>query len=169
MSRFAPSLLLCLVAAACTDSGLDFAPSVPRSDVTGCYLLDLGGASGPAREAPQPPRGLRLTENAFLPAEAPEREVARHRFDARAAREGFLVYPDTALRVAWWWESEADRRFGVGNRNTWAAFYVEAVVRGEEIEGDMHRFLYDDQGRPTQGPDAWSVPIRGRRESCAVL
>lgn len=149
-----------ILLAACAE----LAPEPPRTDVEGCYRLSLEEVE--TARAPGPPSGLELTDLPFLPDDASDAQVSRHRFDARTAREAFLVYPDTAYRVAWWWEDEYQRRFGVGNRNTAAAFYVDAIVRGDRLEGSMNRWRYDDQGQPLMSKDAYVWPLSGRRAPC---
>ena len=153
-----------LVAALPLAGCLEFTAEAPRGDVTGCYQLSVGG--GEATRAPAPPSGVRLSDGAFLASNARADLVDHYRFDARAAREAFFEYADTTFRVPWWWESESERRFGVGNHNRFAAFYIEGVVRGERFEGEMRRWQYDDAGQPVAGPSAWSAPVTGRRSAC---
>ena len=156
-------LLLGLSALACAE----LAPDPPRPDVMGCYRLDVpvrGAMEGPAA----PPAGLDLRDGDYLPAGASAAQARRHRFDARRAREAYFIYPDTAFRVAWWWESEDQRRLGVGNHNVAAAFFIVGVVRGERFEGEMRRWLYDGDV-PLAGPDAWTLPVSGRRDRCDAL
>jgi hypothetical protein len=138
----------------------EWTPEPPRPDVAGCYRITVDGPE--TVRAPSPPAALELTDRAFQPARA----SGWHRFDARAAQEAFLVYADTAYQVAWWWEAEDERRFGVGNNNQAAAFYVEAVVRGDRLEGEMRRWRYDSAGQPVPGPDSWTLPLSGRRVGC---
>lgn len=153
--------LAVLSAVACAE----ITPDPPRADVTGCYRLTLGDRE--AASAPAPPVGVELSDLGFLADGAPAWQIEHHRFDARRAREAFFVYPDTALRVAWWWESEDARRFGVGNNNQAAAFYIEGVVRGHRFEGELRRWLYDEEGRPAAGADSWTAPVSGVRAACS--
>jgi len=135
-----------------------------RSDVEGCYDLSIPGSE--EAPAPSPPGSVALTDDPYLPSDASRAELARHRFDASAAREAFFVYADTAYRVAWWWADERERRFGVGNLNTAAAFYIDAVVRGDRFEGELRRWRFDRDGQPVIGPDSWTAPVSGRRAVC---
>lgn len=141
---------------------VEFAPDPPRRDISGCYDLMPGSDE---RRVPEPPAALELTDEPYADGRS-EWELDFQRFDARSARRAFFVYPDTALGVAWWWESAEERRFGVGNKNQAAAFYIEGVVRGERLEGELLRWRYDDGGRPVEGPDSWQAPVSGRRVGC---
>ena len=156
------SVITSSLLAACAE----LTPEPPRRDVTGCYRIALEGAA--EARAPAPPHAVQLTERPFLERRPSDHDLAHHRFDVRAARTGYLVYADTAFHVAWWWDSEPDRRFGIGNHNRFAAFYIEAVVRGERLEGEMRRWLYGDGDEPVAGPDTWVVPLTGRRADCAA-
>lgn len=158
--REVAAVLALLVASACAE----LTPDPPRGDVTGCYRLTLPEPD--EVRAPAPPAGLELTDRALLAEDASAWQIEHHRFDARRAKEAFFVYPDTALRVAWWWEAEDERRFGVGNKNQAAAFYIDGVVRGDRFEGELRRWLYDEEGRPVEGLDSWTAPVTGRRAGC---
>lgn len=156
-------LVLALGATACqADVGVD----APTADVDGCYSIDVLGADGQFN-APLPPIGLRLTGQAFLAPDASDAQVERHRFDARAANEAHFVYADTTLAVAWWWDSPDQLRFGVGNNNVFAAFYIAGTVVGDRLEGEMRRWRYDDNGEPVMGDDAWTLPVTGEATGCA--
>lgn len=144
----------------------ELSPDPPRQDVAGCYRINLEGA-GESR-APAPPAGVELTDRPFLDRSPTEHDLSHHRFDARAAKTAYLLYADTAFHVAWWWESEPERRFGVGNHNRFAAFYIDAVVRGERLEGEMRRWRYGENDEPVAGPDTWVAPLTGRRTDCAA-
>ena len=131
------ALGLILIGVSC----VELSPVPARSDVDGCYDLSIPGSE----EAPasSPPGSVALSDDPYLPSGASRAELARHRFDASAAREAFFVYADTAYRVAWWWADERERRLGVGNLNTAAAFYIDAVVRGDRFEGELRRWRFD--------------------------
>lgn len=154
------AVLLCASTVACAEWAVEPA----RQDISGCYSITFPGSE--QSPAPAPPGGLELTDRAFLADDARPFQIEHHRFDARAAHEAFFVYPDTAFRVAWWWVSEDDRRFGVGNQNHAAAFYIVGTVSADRLEGEMRRWLYDDNGLPLAGPNSWTVPISGRRRGC---
>jgi hypothetical protein len=149
-----------LLAAGCAE----LSPEPPRGDVHGCYSLELAGTE--QERAPAPPLGIDLTDLPFVEGEVRQRTLDFHRFDALAAREAYLVYADTLHRVAWWWESEYERRLGVGNLNQAAAFYVRGVVRGDRFQGEFRRWRLDDQGRPVPGPETYTIPLVGRRAAC---
>jgi len=154
------ALGLGLLGVACAEWSLEPA----RSDVEGCYDLSiLGSEEAPA---PSPPRSVSLTNGSYLPPDASPAELGRYRFDASTAREAFFVYADTAYRVAWWWVDERAGRFGVGNLNTAAAFYIEAVVSAEQLDGELRRWRFDQDGEPVLGPDSWTAPVSGRMAAC---
>jgi hypothetical protein len=134
--------------------------------VIGCYSIEAGTQEG-ALTAPVPPTGITLTDRPFLADDATADQVALHRFDARAANQGFLVYADTALAVAWWWEDRAAFRFGVGNHNRYAAFYVSATVSGDRLDGEFRRWRYPDGGGAAGAEGRVVVPLEGEASACS--
>lgn len=139
----------------------EWSPAPPRADVEGCYSVALMGQE--QDRAPAPPLALELTGLPFLRGGESSRSIEFHRFDARDAREAYLVYADTMHRVAWWWQAADEKRLGVGNYNQAAAFYVEGVVRGDRFQGEFRRWRFDASGQPATGPDSYSMPLGGRK------
>ena len=153
---------LWVVGAACAE----WSPEPPRPDVEGCYDLSLAGLEDVS--APGPPRAVHLTDLPYLPPGSPAPRPGWHPYDARSAWIGYFVYPDTSYQMAWWWEEERENRFGVGNLNAAAAFYIEAVVRGDRLEGELRRWRFDDEGMPIMTEDSYVLPVMARRAACAA-
>jgi len=142
----------------------EWSPQPPRADVEGCYSIILPGAD--QDRAPAPPLALDLTGLPFITGRASSRSVDFQRFDAYTAKEAYFVYADTVNRVAWWWSSEQENRFGVGNYNQAAAYYIEGVVRGDRFQGELRRWRFDDHGQPVHDADSYALPVSGRKTSC---